>query len=131
MKSDERVIKLVIVDDSAIVRERLASMFAELDAIQLVGQMQDGQEAINGIKKLQPDVVILDIRLPGISGIEVLQEIKKQDPALMVIILTNYPYDQYWKKCMDAGADAFLDKSTEFNRIVDIIKQVRQQAQSV
>jgi DNA-binding NarL/FixJ family response regulator len=129
MKSEGKNIKLVIVDDSAVVRERLANLLTDLDAIQLIGQMQDGQEAIDGIKKLRPDIVILDIRLPGVGGIEVLQEIKKQHPAPMVIILTNYPYEQYWKKCMDAGADAFFDKSTEFNKIVDVIKQVRQQAQ--
>ena len=71
-----------------------------------------------------PDAVILDIRLPRKSGIEVLRDIKKDKPSPVVIILTNYPYPQYQKECTEAGADYFLNKSTEFNKIADVLKNL-------
>jgi len=114
-----------IADDSAFIRERLPDMLAEITGVEVIGQAADGIEAINSVGKLNPDVVVLDIRMPGKNGMEVLQEIKKFEPAPCVIILTNYPYPQYRKKCLDMGADYFLDKSTDFDRLFSVIKQLR------
>ncbi len=114
--------KVFIADDSEMVRERLKAMLSELTEIEIIGQAQDGIEATNSIRKLKPDVVILDIRMPGGSGIQVLQNIKKDKQAPIVIILTNYPYPQYRKKCMEVGADFFFDKSTEFEKIPEVLK---------
>ena len=91
---------------------------------EIAGQARDAVEATKSILELKPDVVILDIRMPGGSGIEVLRKIKQHKTAPAVIMLTNYPYPQYRKRCMDAGADFFLDKSSEFNKIVEILKQM-------
>jgi DNA-binding NarL/FixJ family response regulator len=121
-----RKIKLFIADDSLIVRERLAMMLDELVGIEIVGQAQDVAEAINAIGTLKPDVVILDIRMPGGSGLDVLQHIKQDEPAPMVIILTNYPYPGYRQKCLQAGADFFLDKSTEFDQIPELFERLKQ-----
>ena len=71
----------------------------------------------------KPDVVILDIRMPDGSGIDVLQTIKQGEPAPAVIVLTNYPYPAYRQKCLQAGADFFLDKSTEFDQIPELIER--------
>jgi len=68
--------------------------------------------------------VILDIRMPGGSGIDVLEDIKKINAAPIVIILTNYPYPQYRKKCMAAGADYFFDKSSEFEKVTEVLKKL-------
>ncbi|MGB7290677.1 MAG: response regulator transcription factor [Thermodesulfobacteriota bacterium] len=114
--------KLVIADDSSVVRERLIAMLSKLEEIESIGQAQDVGEAINSIEELKPDAVILDIQMPGGSGIEVLKHIKKEQPATVVIILTNYPYPQYRQECMDEGADFFFDKSLEFGRAIEVCK---------
>jgi DNA-binding NarL/FixJ family response regulator len=118
-------IQVFIADDSLIVRERLVVMLDELAGIEIVGQAENVAEAISAIRKLQPDVVILDIRMPGGSGIDVLQNIKQDKAAPMVIILTNYPYPGYRQKCMNAGADFFLDKSTEFDQIPELFERLK------
>jgi len=115
--------KVFIVDDSEVVCERLTAMLSELPGIEIVGQAQDAAKAISSVRKLQPDAAILDIRLPASNGIEVFKTIKKGNSAPMTIILTNYPYDQYRKKCMEAGADFFFDKTTEFDRLTELFKK--------
>ena len=116
--------KVYLVDDSAIVRERIVSMLSDFEEIEIIGQAQDGLEATVSIRRLKPDVVILDIHLPGSSGIEVLEAIKKDKPAPVVIMFTNYPYPQYRKRCMDLGADFFFDKSTEYEKITEVFKRL-------
>jgi DNA-binding NarL/FixJ family response regulator len=114
-------VKVLIADDSAVVRQRLAELISEIERVEVVSQAGDALEALAAIEETTPDVAILDIRMPGANGIEALAEIKKERPAPVVIMLTNYPYPQYRKKCLDAGADYFFDKSTEFERVVEVI----------
>jgi DNA-binding NarL/FixJ family response regulator len=118
--------RILIADDSAVLRERLTEMLSELPGIEVIGYAQDVQEALASINKLNPSVVILDIRMPGGSGIDVLQDIKKGKNSPTVIVLTNFPYPQYRKKCLELGADYFLDKSTEFEKVTEIFKQLRE-----
>jgi DNA-binding NarL/FixJ family response regulator len=119
-------IKVFIADDSLVVREHLVTMLDELAGIEIVGQAENVAEAIRGIRNLQPDVVILDMRMPDGSGIDVLQNIKQDTATPLVIILTNYPYPGYRQKCLDAGADFFLDKSSEFDQIPKLLEQLQQ-----
>ena len=119
-------IKVFIADDSLVVREHLVTMLDELPRIVIVGQAENVAEAINGILELRPDIVILDIRMPGGSGIDVLQTIKQNKPVPVVIVLTNYPYPAYRQKCLQAGADFFLDKSTEFDQIPGLFERYKQ-----
>jgi DNA-binding NarL/FixJ family response regulator len=116
--------KVFIADDSALLRERLIDMLSELEGIEIVGQAEDSLSAVRSIHKLKPDVVILDIWMPGGSGFNVLQNIKKNKVANVVIMFTNYPYPQYRKKCMDEGADFFFDKSSEFEKITEMLRQL-------
>jgi YesN/AraC family two-component response regulator len=121
-------LSVFLADDSIYIRERLPGMLAEMAGVEVIGQAADGIEAVNSIGKLKPDVVVLDIRMPGKNGMEILQEIKKFEPAPCVIMLTNYPYPQYRKKCLDTGADYFLDKSADFDKLFTVMKQLRQKA---
>ncbi len=114
--------RLFIADDSEILRVRLIDMLSEIEGIEIIGQAQESLGAIESIQELNPHVVILDIRMPRINGIEVLEAIKKDDESPTVIIFTDYPYPQYRKRCMDLGADFFFDKSTEFEKLVDTVK---------
>lgn len=116
--------RVLIVYDSAIVRERLVSMLSELKDVEVIGQAGSPAEAIHEIKKLKPDAVILDIRLKGGNGIEVLENIKKDQPAIRVIMFTNFPFPQYRKKCMEAGADFFFDKSIEFEKMLEVVRKM-------
>jgi DNA-binding NarL/FixJ family response regulator len=126
LSSANHKIKVFIADDSLIVREHLVTMFDELVGVEIVGQAENVTESIRAIGNLQPDVVILDIRMPGGSGIDVLKRVKQDEVAPVVIILTNYPYPGYRQKCLQAGADFFLDKSTEFDQIPKLFEQLKQ-----
>lgn len=120
-------LKVFISDDSATVRERLVTMALDLPEVDVVGQAQDAPGTLDALRQVRPDVVILDIRMPGGNGIEVLREVKKMTPAPQVIMLTNFAYAQYRKKCQEAGADFFFDKSTEFEKLPQALEQVRQE----
>lgn len=121
--------RVYVVDDSDFVRERLIEMLSELEKVETVGGTGDPREALAAIREMVPDVVILDIRLPGKSGVEVLRDLKKEEPSPIVIILTNYPYPQYRKECTEAGADYFLNKSTEFNKIAEVLQSLTMNVQ--
>ncbi len=122
--------KVFIADDSKVMRERLVEMLSDLPEIEIIGQAKDVGESIESIRALHPDVVILDIRMPGGSGIDVLEDIKKTNAAPVVIVLTNYPYPQYRKKCMALGAEYFFDKATEFEKVTEVIENLTQDAQT-
>lgn len=114
--------KVLIADDSEVVCERLTATLSEIAGIEIIGKAGDTPEAIDSIHQLHPDAVILDIRMPGGSGIEVLKSIKKTNASPVIIVLTNYPYPQYRKTCMTLGADFFFDKSTEFEKVAQALK---------
>ena len=118
-------LKVVLVDDSKIVRERIFDLVTEVSGVNVVGEAGNSIDAIECVKKLQPDVVILDIKMPGDSGVEVLKKIKLSHPSLIVIMLTNYPLPQYKEKCMEYGAEYFLNKSDEFEKLTDIKKSIQ------
>ena len=113
--------KVLIVDDSQPIRERLADLLIESGQIRIVGQTDNVQDGWEAVQFLQPDTVILDIRLPGSTGIALLQKIKAHCPQVTVIMLTNFDGAQYRRQCQRLGADYFLNKTLEFGKIVDII----------
>ena len=115
---------IYIVDDSKVVRERLVNMLSEIDGVEVCGQAQNAAEAIAGIRSLKPRVVILDIQMPGGSGIEVLRTIKQDIRPPVVMMLTNHSYQQYRDKCMELGADYFFDKTHDFENITEIFKDL-------
>jgi len=116
--------RLFIADDSPILCDRLQTMLADYAWVEIAGQAQNTSDAIEGISSLQPDAVILDIRMPGGGGIEVLQSIKKDLPHIKVIVFTNYPYRQYRNKCIQLGADFFFSKSVPFEELVNAISEL-------
>ena len=115
--------KVYIVDDSKAIRERLHEMLSDIPGVETVGQSGDPFEALEAIRHCHPDAVILDIRLPGISGIELLKKIKREQASVLVIMLTDYPYRQYRLQSMQAGADYFFHKTTEIDKIVGVLKR--------
>ena len=118
------MLTVFIVDDSKMMRERLTESVADIAGVEIVGQSGEPHEALAGIRKSHPDIVILDIRLPGRSGIDVLKDIKKETPAPIVIMVTNYPYRQYRQGCMAVGADYFFSKTDEFEMIRETLSHI-------
>lgn len=113
--------KVFLVDDSAQVIERLLEMLAPLPGVEVIGHAADIPEALLSLRAAIPDVVLLDLHLPSGSGIEVLEAIKREMPATIVIVLTNYTFPQYKQRCLGLGAYAFLDKSTDFTSVPEMI----------
>jgi two-component system response regulator DevR len=111
------MLTVYIVDDSQVMRQRLTESVTDIAGVEITGQSSDPFEALDGIRELHPDVVILDIRLPSRSGIDVLKDIKREPAAPIVIMITNYPYPQYRQGSMAAGADYFFSKIDEFEMI--------------
>jgi DNA-binding NarL/FixJ family response regulator len=118
------MLKVIIADDSDLVRERLGELISEVPGTEVVGQATDGPEALEALARLEPDVLILDIRMPGGNGIQALRAAKQRHPDLPVIVLTNYTYPQYRERCLEAGAAYFFDKATEFERVTEVLAEL-------
>ena len=113
--------KVLIADDSPLLRDRLKGLLKKFEFVLIVGEAGNGTEALQLIRETDPDVAILDIRMPEINGIELLKTIRKTGPRPMIIMLTNYPYKQYRKRCLAEGADFFLDKNQDIEELSEII----------
>jgi DNA-binding NarL/FixJ family response regulator len=116
--------KVFLVDDSVIVLEKLTAMISSIDGVEIIGKAMNAYDAIQSIVNLKPNLVVLDIRLNGGNGMDVLKQIKKEVPPPIVIMLTNYPYPQYRDKCQVLGADYFFDKVTDIEKIYDTFQQL-------
>ena len=116
--------RLFIADNSDLLCKRLVEMLSNIEGIEIVGQANDAPDAVKAIKRLRPDVVILGIWMPRGNGIIALQRIKRDEYPPKVIMFSDYPYPQYRDKCMDAGADFFFSKSTEFDKVTNVLKQL-------
>ncbi|MFA7256763.1 MAG: ATP-binding protein [Kiritimatiellales bacterium] len=117
--------KVLVADDSQPIRERLVERLSCLPDVQ-IAEAVDTPDALRQTATFMPDVAVLDIRMPGGGGLKALSEIKKLKPDTTVIIMTNYPYAQYRRKCLETGADFFFDKSSEFEQVAETIRQLMQ-----
>jgi DNA-binding NarL/FixJ family response regulator len=122
--SGRKKMKVFIADDSKIVVDRLADLLRDVRGVEVAGQAGDALEAVRCIRQVNPDAVILDLQMPGGSGLDVLRAIRPDHPGLYVLICTNYAYPQFREECLSAGANYFLDKSTEFEKIPDILREL-------
>ncbi|MBI5912618.1 MAG: response regulator transcription factor [Betaproteobacteria bacterium] len=111
-----------LVEDSAAIRARLAATIRAISGAELVGEASTVGAAIDGIRSTRPSAVILDLQLEDGSGLDVLKAVHPFSPTLHVAVLTNYATDQHRRACMDAGAEYFLDKSSDFPRIREIVQ---------
>ena len=118
--------KVFVVEDSAAVRERLVEIIRDVEDMEVVGEAASYGQAVSGITKTLPDIAILDIKLADDegSGIDVLNEVRKTMPAIKAIVMSNYVTPQHVKASADAGAEYFLDKSVDFERIPEILRRM-------
>lgn len=113
--------QVLIIDDSPQIRKRIAALLADSQEIGIAGQAGNARDALAAVERLKPDTVILDIRLPDQSGIALLRTFKARYPKMTVIMLTNLDDARYRRHCRHLGADHFLNKIKEFEKIVDTI----------
>jgi DNA-binding NarL/FixJ family response regulator len=128
MANKEDSMKVFIADDSKVLRERIKEMLSDFPDVEVIGEAVDGREAIDNIRRLRPELVILDVRMPHINGISVLEKIKRLKPSPRVIVMTAYPYPQYRQKCVELGADFFFTKSDEFEKVMEVIQNLLAEA---
>ncbi len=115
---------ILIADDSIDFRERIRNMVLGHKNVQIVGEPENGLEALKLVNEKDPDMMILDIRMPLMNGIQVLKKLKALGSKTIVCILTSYPYPQYKKKCLALGADYFFNKSDGFEKINMVIEKL-------
>ncbi len=116
--------KIVIADDSILLRDRIKILLKSINNNFVLYEAKNGLEALLLIEEVKPDLVILDIRMPEMNGIDVLQKVREMKLQLKICILTNYSYPQYKLKCFEIGADYFLSKTEDFEDIKDVITDI-------
>lgn len=118
------MIRVLVVDDHKLVRIGTSRLLADIDRISVVGQASTGEEAIDMVKDLKPDVVLMDIQMPGIGGMEATKRCLRIDPELKVIVVTVHEEDPYPSQLMSVGAAGYLTKKSDVNEMVRSIKRV-------
>ncbi|MGE5097917.1 MAG: response regulator transcription factor [Betaproteobacteria bacterium] len=120
----QRPTQVFIVDDSTSIRLRLNEMLRRMSDVAVVGEADSALAAVDGILRTHPDSVLLDLNLMGKSGMDVLRTVHPQAPDIVFVVLTNHSEPQYRRACARAGARYFLDKSTEFERVREVIAEI-------
>lgn len=112
MDNENRKIRILITDDHVVVREGLAAMLAREGNIEVVGEAENGVQAIKKAGELKPDIILMDLRMPEVDGVEAMNAIRKDHPDIRFIVLTTYDNDEYIFKGIEAGARAYLLKDS-------------------
>ena len=116
--------RILIVDDHAILRGGLVSLLSTTDDLEVVGEAENGQEAVRLAEELEPDVVLMDLSMPGMNGVEATALIRAQDPSISILVLTSLADRSWIMEAVEAGADGYLLKHAEPEVILDGIREV-------
>lgn len=119
------MINIILVDDHRLVRTGIRSMLEQISGIKVVGEANTGKEAMNLIKQLQPDVVLMDIKMPEQDGLETTRKLLRQYPHLKIIIITAYENDVFPIHMLQAGALGYLTKNASKEEVVRAIRSVQ------
>ena len=123
MQIQNQPIRVLIADDHGVVREGLRAVLEE-EGLLVVGEATTGQEVVAMSISLQPEVVLLDIRMPEMNGLQALAQIKRHNPGIKVIMLTTYATPDYLKKAIEGGADGYLSKDSDPQKIPVLVRTV-------
>jgi len=124
MSSGGRPARVVIADDQTLFRTGLARLLDEDPRVDVVGQAGDGAEAIKLIASLKPDVILMDIKMPNLDGVEATKRIVKEHPGVKVLILTSFDADSYVLQALKAGASGYVLKDSEVESVISSIHSV-------
>lgn len=124
MSASNSPIRILVVDDHAMLREGVAAMVAMEGDMELAGEASDGVTAIAAFERLRPDIVMLDLQMPRMGGLEVLVALRALDPAARVIVLTTYDGDVQALRALKAGASGYLLKTSLRKELIDAVRAV-------
>ena len=124
MKDAKDKIRILLADDHMVVRMGIASVLTFAGGMEVVGEAETGLAAVKLAHELKPDVVLMDLKMPGLGGAEATAQIHAQDPEVKVLILTSFAASVDIKKAMDAGASGALEKSSSRKEIIDAVRAV-------
>ena len=116
------MITVLIVDDHAVVRAGLRQLMATADDIEVVGEAEDGTTAVAAVSELTPDVVLMDLSMPGVDGVEATRRIKESHPLVHVVVLTSFSDQTRILSALETGADGYLLKHSEPQTIIDAVR---------
>ncbi len=116
--------KVLLVDDHTIVRQGIKALLDTQEGIEVVGEAEDGREAIEKVKQMAPNVIVIDITMPNLNGIEATRQIKKINPEIKVLVLTVHDNEEYIHRILQAGASGYLLKESAVSDLVSAINAV-------
>lgn len=119
------MIRVLVVDDLVLVRSGISRLLADAEQIDVVGQASSGEEAIVMSRELEPDVILMDINMPGIGGMEATQKILQRQPEIQIVALTVYDGDPYTSRLMKIGASGYLTKGAHLDEMIRAIVKVK------
>jgi two-component system NarL family response regulator len=121
---NSRTIRVMIVDDHPIVRQGFAGMIATEASMQVVAEAENGEQAVELFRKHRPDITLMDLRMPGMTGVQAIAEIRKEFPNSRIIVLTTYDGDEDIYRALQAGAQGYLLKDMYCDQILEAINTV-------
>lgn len=119
-------IRVLVVDDHPLMRVGIAAIIDESSDMCTVGQAGNGTEAVRLFSELRPDIVVMDLKLPGLSGVEAIRSIRRKDPNACVIVLTTYEGDEDIHQALEAGARGYIIKGMSHEVLIEGLRRVRQ-----
>jgi len=126
MSGTMKKIKVVIADDHALFREVIRALLSKYEDLEVTGEAAEGKEAIDQVKKLRPDIVLMDIAMPGLGGLEATLELKKICPDVKILVLTQYANQEYLYRFLKAGVSGYVLKRAAGAELVSAIRSVHQ-----
>ncbi len=117
--------RILVVDDHPLVRKGIRSLLSNHPDIEVVGEAENGAAALKQVSLCQPDVALLDIRMPGLSGLEIIRQLRRTHPNVKIIVLTTYDDESYISDALEAGAHGYLLKSISHEMLADAIRSVQ------
>ena len=118
------MIRVVIADDHTIMRDGLKHLLGAAGDIEVAGEARDGFEALERVRKLQCDVLLMDMSMPGKSGIELIRQVRAEKPKLKILVLSMHEEQQYAVRAIRAGASGYLTKESASTQLVDALRKV-------
>jgi len=124
--SEQKKIRVMIVDDHAVVRSGLGAFLAVVPDLDLVGEAENGEQAVVRAKALHPDVILMDLMMPGMDGVSATRSIKEHNPSIQIIALTSFQEDELVQNAMKAGAIGYLMKNVSVRELESAIRAAKE-----
>jgi DNA-binding NarL/FixJ family response regulator len=118
------MIKILLVDDHSLMREGMVAMLRDVEDIEIVGSIASGEEAVNLVDQVKPDIILMDIMLKGMTGIEATRWIKERSPSIKIILISMEVSKDYISAGIKSGVDGYLHKDSEKATLIDAIRMV-------